>query len=91
MKAKNESPVCFDVRGRQRLVENTVNFVFGGFGVPAETYLLKRLLFSEYIYFKSFVKFLFMQRAQDCQARRHHSLTVNLAKNNFKKSKSIYN
>ena len=57
MKAKNESPVCFDVRGRQRLVENTVNCVFGGFGVPAETYLLKRLLFSEYIYFKSFVKF----------------------------------
>ena len=47
MKAKNESPVCFDVRGRQRLVKNTVNFVFGGFGVPAETYLLKRLLFSE--------------------------------------------
>ena len=27
-----------------------------------------------------------MQRAQDCQARRHHSLTVNLTKNNFKKA-----
>ena len=57
MKAKNESPLCFNVRGRQRLVESTVNFVFGGFGVRAETYMLKLLLFSEYIYFKSFVKF----------------------------------
>ena len=27
-----------------------------------------------------------MQRAQDCQAWRHHSLTVNLTKNNFKKA-----
>ena len=55
MKAKNENPVCFNVRGRQWLVENIVNFVFGGFGVAAETYMLKLLLFSEYIYFKSFV------------------------------------
>ena len=57
MKAKNESPLCFNVRGRKRLVESTVNFVFGGFGVHAETYMIKLLLFSEYIYFKSFVKF----------------------------------
>ena len=57
MTAKNESPLCFNVRGRQRLVESTVNFVFGGFGVHAETYMIKLLLFSEYIYFKSFVKF----------------------------------
>ena len=57
MKAKNESQLCFNVRGRQRLVESTVNFVFGGFGVHAETYMIKLLLFSEYIYFKSFVKF----------------------------------
>ena len=41
MKEKNESPVCFSVRGRQWLAENTVNFVFRGFGVPAETYMLK--------------------------------------------------
>ena len=41
MKEKNESPVCFSVRGRQWLAENTVNFVFRGFGVPAEIYMLK--------------------------------------------------
>ena len=86
MKAKNENPVCFNVRGRQWLVENTVNFVCGGFGVPAETYMLKLLLFSEYIYFKSFVRLSKVYFNAACSGlssqKTHYSLTVNLTKNN---------
>ena len=74
MKAKNENPVCFNVRGRQWLVENTVNFVFGGFGVAAETYMLNFCYFrntytSKALY--NFSKFLFMQRARDYRARKN--------------------
>ena len=86
MKAKNENPVCFNVRGRQWLVENTVNFVCGGFGVPAETYMLKLLLFSEYIYFKSFVRLSKVYFNAACSGlssqKTHYSVTVNLTKNN---------
>ena len=49
MKAKNESPLFFNVRGRQRLVESTVNFVFGGFGVPAETHVKTFVIFGIHI------------------------------------------
>ena len=45
------SPVCLDICGTQRMVENTVSFLFRDFGLPSETRMLKLLLFSEYIYF----------------------------------------
>ena len=45
------SLVCLEVCGTQRMVENTVSFLFRGFGLPGETRMLKLLLFSEYIYF----------------------------------------
>ena len=45
------SPVFLDICGKQRMVENTVSFLFRDFGLPSETRMLKLLLFSEYIYF----------------------------------------
>ena len=93
MKAKNESPLFFNVRGRQRLVESTVNFVFGGFGVPAETYMLKLLLFSEYIYFKSLVKFSkvsFNAACSGLSSQKTLFFDSKLKKKLFKKKANLY-
>ena len=54
--------------------------------MPAETYMLKLLLFSEYIYFKSFVRLSKVYFNAACSGlssqKTHYSVTVNLTKNN---------
>ena len=84
---KRYSPVCLDICGTQRMVENTVSFLFTGFDLPSKTRMLKTfVIFRIYILLKLYIILLrswgqFFQKV-------HYSVTVNLTEKKLKQKEN---